>query len=139
MGRPVGCKIDLIPVDSACTVTNIDHESVIPADRRMTASRLLYVAKIGDDPTYPDYEGFGSINIITEFGSVKKLRLGRCIRAPTIKTLLPVSGLADKGHECILNKNNPRMITKDGTVVPIYYWNNRFLMPFVVPSDSTHV
>ena len=29
------------------------------------------------------------------------------------------------------------MITKDGTVVPIYFWNDRFLMPFVVPSDST--
>ena len=50
---PVGCKIDLIPVDSACTVTNIDHESVIPADRRMTASRPLYVAKLGMTPLIP--------------------------------------------------------------------------------------
>ena len=39
--------------------------------------------------------------------------------------------MAKKGHNVILNENNPRMICRDGTVVPIYYFENLFYLPFV--------
>ena len=133
---PDGYELALIPVDSACTVTNINHDSVIPCEHRMQATRDICVAK-NVPATTPDYEGFGSINIITEFGSMKKLRMGRCIRAPSIKNLLSVGMLAKKGHECIMSENNPRIIMKDGTVVPMYFVDNLFLLPYLLPT-STH-
>ena len=132
---PDGYKLRLLPVDSGCTVTNIDDDSIIHADHRMSASRPISVASKGSDPVYPDYEGYGSIETFTAFGSIKKLRMGRCIRAPAIKDLLSVSALAAKGHECILNEHNPRMVCKDGTVVPFYYFNGLFYMPYVTPID----
>ena len=58
------------------------------------------------------------------------------MRAPTIKNLLSVSGLAKKGHQCILNEYNPRLICKDGTVVPIYFMQDLFFLPFLVPTNS---
>jgi hypothetical protein len=125
--------LKLIPVDSGCTVMNIDDNSIIHADHRMSASRPISVASKGSDPVYPDYEGYGSLQTFTSFGSLKKLRMGRCIRAPAIKDLLSVSALAAKGHECILNEHNPRMVCKDGTVVPFYYFNGLFYMPYVTP------
>ena len=104
-----------------------------PVARHMSASRPISVASKGSDPVYPDYEAYGSIETFTAFGSIKKLRMGRCIRAPAIKDLLSVSALAAKGHECILNEHNPRMVCKDGTVVPFYYFNGLFYMLCVTP------
>ena len=76
---------------------------------------------------YPDYEGWGAITTFTDFGNTKHIRLGRCVRAPSVQNLLSCSALARWGHECILNKSNPRMVCKDGTVVPIYFFNNLFV------------
>ena len=114
-------------------MTNIDHGSIIHADHRMSASRPICVASKDSDAIYPDYEGYGSLETFTAFGSLKKLRMGRCIRAPAMNDLLSVSALAAKGHECILNEHNPRMVCKDGTVVPFYYFNGLFYMPYVTP------
>ena len=75
------------------------------------------------------------MNIITEFGSMRKIRLGRCVRAPAIKNLLSVGMLARKGHECIMSEHNPRIVMKDGTVVPMYFVNNLFLLPYLLPID----
>ena len=58
------------------------------------------------------------------------------MRAPVIKDFLSVSGLAQKGHECVLNKNNLRIICKDGTIVPIYFFDNLFYMPCLVPTTD---
>ena len=102
----------------------------------MSASRPISVASIDSDDIYPDYEGFGSINTYSANGTIKTIRMGRCIRAPSIKDLLSVSSMAQKGHECILKANNPRMICKDGTVVPFYFFNNLFYMPYIVPLKS---
>ena len=68
------------------------------------------MADKGVEPTLPDYEGYGSITTIAYNGAIKNIRLGRCICAPTIKNLLSVSSMAKKGHNVILNENNPRMI-----------------------------
>lgn len=133
---PHGYELKLIPVDSACTVTNMNHESVVPPDRRMSPSTTISVANKTTNSIVPDYEGFGSITVITEFGAAKTLRLGRCIRSPAIQDLLSVSGLTKKGHECILSENNPRMICKDGTVVPFYFCGNLFYMPYLTPIDT---
>ena len=69
-------------------------------------------------------------------GSIKNIRMGRCVCAPGVKDLLSVSALAKKGHECVLNENNPRMICKDGTIVPMYFFNNLFYMPYVTPATE---
>ena len=42
---PLGYMLNLIPVNSGCTVTNIDHECIIHADHRMSASRPINWAK----------------------------------------------------------------------------------------------
>ena len=88
----------------------------------MSAHTPVSVASKDADPIYPDYEGYGSIFSFSRDGSVKTIRLGRCIRAPVIRNLLSTSSLAKKGHEVILSENNPRMICKDGTIVPIYFF-----------------
>ena len=54
---PDGYELSLICVDSGCTVTNIDHDSIIPEDRRMSASRPISVATKDSEAIYPDYEG----------------------------------------------------------------------------------
>ena len=64
--------LNLIPVDSGCTVTNIDHECIIHADHRMSASWPINVAAKNADAIYPDYEGFGQISTFNSLGSVKK-------------------------------------------------------------------
>ena len=125
----------ILPVDSGCTVTNINHDSIVPAERRMTASRPISVATINSEPIFPDYEGYGTLNTFSADGNITCIRMGRCIRAPTIKNLLSVSSMALKGHECMLNEKNPRMICKDGTVVPMYFFNNLFYLPYVVPTE----
>ena len=78
----------------------------------MSASQPINVAAKNADAIYPDYEGFGQILTFNSLGSVKNIRLGRCIRAPTVKDLLSVSALAEKGHKCTLRKNNPRIIPR---------------------------
>ena len=93
----------------------------------MSASRPIQVASKDVDPIYPDYEGYGSINTLTQFGSIKNIRMGRCVRAPSVKNLLSVSSMAKKGHEIIMNENNPRIICQDGTVVPMYYFLDLFI------------
>ena len=133
---PSKYTLSLIPVDSGCTVTNIDHGSIIHADHRMSASRPICVASKDSDAIYPDYEGYGQIMTFSNFGQIKNIRLGRCVRAPTVKDLLSVSALAEKGHNCILNQNNPRMVCKDGTIVPIYYFNRLFYMPYITPNGE---
>ena len=70
----------------------------------MTASRGIEVASKGTTPVFPDYEGYGSIATFGSNGSIKQMRMGRCICAPTIKDLLSVSSMTLKGHECILNE-----------------------------------
>ena len=124
---PTGYKLDLIPVDSGCTVSNISNESTIHAEHRMSASRPVCVADKGAEPIYPDYEGYGSITTFSYSGGIKNIRLGRCIRALAIKNLLSVSS---KGHNVILNENNPRMICRDGTIVPIYHFGDLFISHF---------
>ena len=54
----------------------------------MSASRPISVASIDSDDIYPDYEGFGSINMYSANGTIKTIRMGQCIRAPSIKDLL---------------------------------------------------
>ena len=76
-------ELKLITVDSGCTVTNINHGSIIPPDRRMTASRGIEVASKGSSPIFPEYEGYGSIATFGSNGSIKEMRMGRCIRART--------------------------------------------------------
>ena len=103
----------------------------------MSASRPISVASKSSDAVFPDYEGYGSINTFTDFGTIKSIRMGRCICAPSVKDLLSVSGMAKKGHECILNENNPRMVCKDGTVMPFYYFNDLFYMPYITPIEES--
>ena len=134
---PDGYMLDFIPVDSACTVTNVDSDDIIPIEHRMQASRGICVADKTASAVTPDYKGFGSMTVLTDFNTPKRVRLGRVVRAPVIRNLLSVSSLAKKGHECILNENNPRMVCKDGTVVPIYLFNDLFYMPFLTPYDTT--
>ena len=119
---PDGYNLRLLPVDSGCTVTNIDDNSTIHADHRMSASRPISVAAKDSEAIYPDYEGWGAITTFTDFGNTKHIRLGRCVRAPSVQNLLSCSALARWGHECILNESNPRVVCKDGTVVPIYFF-----------------
>ena len=120
-------------------MTNINHGSIIPIDNRMSASRPITVAAKDSEPIYPDYEGYGQIVTFDRLGSIKKIRLGRCVCAPGVKDLLSVSALAKKGHECILNENNPRMICKDGTIVPMFFFNNLFYMPYATPATDHKV
>ena len=47
---PTGLKINLIPVDSGCTVSNINDSSVIHPSHRMSASRPVCVADKGKRP-----------------------------------------------------------------------------------------
>ena len=124
---PDGYKLNLIPVDSGCTVSNINDGSIVHAEHRMSASRPIQVASKDVDPIYPDYEGYGSINTLTQFGSIKNIRMGRCVCAPSVRNLLSVSSMAKKGHKIIMNENNPRMICRDGTIVPMYYFQDLFL------------
>jgi len=136
---PVGHKLNLIPVDSGCTVTNIDDDSIIHADHRMSASRPFSVASKDAEAIYPDYEGFGQITTYSKHGGFKNIRMGRCIRAPSVKNLLSVTALAKKGHECVLNTNNPRVVCKDGIIVPLYYFDDLFYLPYITPTDGSSV
>ena len=102
---PEGHKLNLIPVDSGCTVTNINNESIIHAEHRMSASRPVAVASKDAEAIYPDYEGFGQISTFNKYGGIKNIRMGRCICAPSVKDLLSASALTKKGHECVLNTN----------------------------------
>ena len=73
---PSKYRLSLIPVDSGCTVTNIDHGSIIHADHRMSASRPICVASKDSDAIYPDYEGYGQIMTFSNFGQIKKHSFG---------------------------------------------------------------
>ena len=81
---PSKCRLSLIPVDSGCTVTNIDHGSIIHADHRMSASRPICVASKNSDAIYPDYEGYGQIMTFSNFGQIKKpTKSHRCSQFPS--------------------------------------------------------
>ena len=84
---PEGHKLNLIPVDSGCTVTNINNESIIHAEHRMSASRPVAVASKDAEAIYPDYEGFGQISTFNKYGGISNIRMGRCICAPSVKDL----------------------------------------------------
>ena len=47
---PDGYKLNLIPVDSGCTVSNINDGSIVHAEHRMSASRPIQVASKDVDP-----------------------------------------------------------------------------------------
>ena len=63
---PDGYELLLICVDSGCTVTSIDHGSIIPKDRRMPVSRPISVATKDSEAIYPATTKGGGASLLLQ-------------------------------------------------------------------------